>query len=295
MLDLGERVFDAEFLKKLDTMVINVRMMMNSGSGGNRKSRSKGSSVEFSDFREYSMGDDFRRIDWNAYGRFDKLFVKLFMEELEAYVNIFIDSSRSMYFGEPRKSLAALKLSGILAYLALNNLDRVCINSLSEKAIVQSPVVNGRGMFQRCADFLESLKFEGATDLGSGIRRKEFRGSGVSVIFSDFFTAGGIEETVKYLLYRKQQVVLIHILAPEELDPTLEGRVRLLDSETGEARDVAVTPELLKQYNKKLNGFINGIREFCMKVGAGYIQLSSDEPVEKVVFEEFTRAGIIGM
>lgn len=293
MFDLGERIFDAEFLKKLDSIVINVRMMMNTGSGGNRKSRSKGSSVEFSDFREYSMGDDFRRIDWNAYGRFDKLFVKLFMEEREAMVNIFVDCSRSMFFGEPKKSLTAQKLSGILAYLALNNLDRVCLNSLSGTVIQQSAAMNGRSMFQRCADFLENLNFEGTTDLGAAIRRKEFKGRGVSVIFSDFFTSGGIEDAVKYLLYKKQEVILVHILAPEELDPTLEGQIRLLDSETGEARDIAVTPALLKQYDKELNAFINNIREFCSRVGATYIQVSSDEPAEKIVFEEFTKTGII--
>lgn len=290
---MGERIFDSEFLKKLDTMVINVRMLTNTGSGGNRKSRSKGSSVEFSDFREYSMGDDFRRIDWNAYGRFDKLFVKLFMEEREAVVNIFVDGSKSMYFGEPKKALTALKLSGILAYLALNNLDRVCLNSLSGTSILQSPALNGRGMFQRCADFLENLQFEGTTDLGSCIKRKEFKGSGVSVILSDFFTAGGVEAAVKYLLYKKQEVILVHILAPEELNPALEGQVRLLDSETGEARDISVTPALLKQYDKELNAFTNNIREFCSRVGAGYVRISSDEPVEKIVFEEFAKAGII--
>lgn len=292
---MEERIFDADFLKKLDTIVINVRMIMNAGSGGNRKSRSKGSSVEFSDFREYSLGDDFRRIDWNAYGRFDRLFVKLFMEEREAMVNMFIDSSRSMYFGEPKKSLAALKLAGVFAYLSLSNLDRVCLNSISGVHIKQSPVLNGRGMFQRCMDFLENLQFDGITDLNSCIKKKEFRGNGVSIIFSDFFTPGGIEDAVKYLLFKKQDVILVHVLAPEELNPSVEGQIRLIDSETGEARDISVTPALLKQYDKELNAFINNIREFCSRMGVTYVQISSAEPIEKVVFEEFTRAGILGM
>ncbi|HPL53247.1 MAG TPA: DUF58 domain-containing protein [Bacillota bacterium] len=290
---MGERIFDAEFLKKLDTIIINVRMAMNTGSGGNRKSRSKGSSVEFSDFREYSPGDDFRRIDWNAYGRFDRLFVKLFMEEREAIINIFIDSSRSMYFGEPKKSLAAIRLSGVFAYLALNNLDRVCLNSVSETLVRQSAVLNSHGMFQRCADFLESIQFEGTTDLNSCIKKKEFRGNGTSIIFSDFFTAGGIEDAVKYLIYQKQEVVLVHILAPEELSPEIAGQIRLIDSETGEARDVSVTPAMLSQYDKELNTFTNSIREFCSKVGAAYIQISSADPIEKTIFEEFAKAGIV--
>lgn len=295
MSDLEEKIFDAEFLRKLDSIVLNVRMTMNTGSGGNRKSRSKGSSVEFSDFREYSLGDDFRRIDWNAFGRFDRLFVKLFMEEREAMVNIFIDASRSMYFGEPRKSLMALKLTGVLSYLALNNLDRVCLNALAASAVKHSPSFNSRSMFQRCTGFLEGMQFEGATDLGSAIKKKEFKGSGISIVLSDFFTPGGIEAAVKYLLYKKQEVVLVHILSPEELDPSLEGQLRLMDSETGEIKDISVTPALLKQYNKRLNGFIGGIREYCSRMGVTYIQASSAAPVEKIVFEEFTRAGIVGI
>lgn len=290
---MSERIFDTEFLKKLDTIAINVRMLMSEGGGGSRKSRSKGSSVEFSDFREYTAGDDFRRIDWNAYGRFDKLFVKLFMEEQEALINIFVDSSKSMNYGSPKKSELALKLAGVLSFLALNNLDRVCLNSISRDSVKQSTAVTGRSMFDRCISFLEGIGFSGGTDIGSCIKKKDIRARGMSIIISDFFTDGGIEEAVKYLLYKKQDVFLIQVLSPEELSPELEGQVRLLDSETGRAMDVAATPALLKQYQNKLNDFTNQIREFCSRVGASYIQVSSADSIEKIVFEQFTGAGVI--
>lgn len=290
---MSERIFDTEFLKKLDTIAINVRMLMSEGGGGNRKSRSKGSSVEFSDFREYTAGDDFRRIDWNAYGRFDKLFVKLFMEEQEALINVFVDSSKSMSYGTPKKSDLALKLAGVLSFLALNNLDRVCVNSINADSVRQSTAVTGRSMFDRCIAFLEGISFSGATDINSCIKKKDLRGRGMSVIISDFFTDGGIEDAVKYLLYKKQDVFLIHILSPEELQPDMEGQVRLLDSETGKSMDVAVTPALLKQYQTKLNDFTNQIREFCSRMGATYIQVSSADSIEKIVFEQFTGAGVI--
>lgn len=290
---MSERIFDTEFLKKLDTIAINVRMLMSEGGGGNRKSRSKGSSVEFSDFREYAIGDDFRRIDWNAYGRFDKLFIKLFMEEQEALINIFVDSSKSMSYGNPKKSELSLKLAGILSFLALNNLDRVCINSINSEAIKQSTAVTGRSMFDRCIAFLESISFSGATDINASIKKKDFRSRGMSVIISDFFTSGGIEDAVKYLLYKKQDVFLIHLLSPEELKPELEGQVRLLDSETGKVMDVAVTPALLRQYQAKLSEFSNQIREFCSRLGASYIQVSSADSIEKIVFEQFTETGVI--
>jgi uncharacterized protein (DUF58 family) len=287
------RIFDTEFLKKLDTIAINVRMLMSEGGGGNRKSRSKGSSVEFSDFREYSIGDDFRRIDWNAYGRFDKLFIKLFMEEQEAMINIFVDSSKSMDFGSPKKSELALKLAGVLSFLALNNLDRVCINSLNKDSFKQSTAVTGRSMFDRCISFLEGINFAGETDINASIKKKDIRSRGMAVIISDFFSPGGIEEAIKYLLYKKQDVFLIQVLSPEELNPELEGQVRLLDSETGKVMDVAVTPALLKQYHSKLNEFNGSIKEFCSRMGATYIQVSSADPIEKIVFEQFTNSGVI--
>lgn len=291
---MAERIFDGDFLKKLDQMAIRVRMLMNAGGGGNRKSRSKGSSVEFSDFREYAPGDDFRRIDWNAYGRFDRLFVKLFMEERESMVNLFVDGSRSMAFGEPEKSVMAAKLAGIIAYLALNNLDRVCLNLLTGQSLRSSEVLSGKGRFDRCIRFLEEMAWEGAVDLNAAIRKKELRSSGVSVILSDFFIPGGIEEAVKYLLYKKQEVVLLHILSPQELKPELEGQLRLLDSETLEARDVAITPVMLRQYETELGRFTGGLKEFAARVGAAYVQLSSAEPLEKAVFEDLTQTGFIG-
>lgn len=290
---MADKVFDSDFLKKLDHMAIHVRMMMNSGAGGNRKSRSKGSSVEFSDFREYVPGDDFRRIDWNAYGRFDRLFVKLFMEERESMVNLFLDSSRSMAFGEPPKSLTAARMAGVIAYLALNNLDRVCVNILSGQSVRSSEVLNGKGRFDRCIRFLEEMEWKGAVDMNSGIKKKALSSSGISVILSDFFVSGGIEEAVKYLLYKKQEVVLLHILSPQELQPELSGQVRLLDSETREVRDVAVTPSLLRQYEKELSHFKGRLREYAAKMGAVYVQISSAEPLEKVVFEDLTEIGFI--
>lgn len=290
---MNGRIFDTEFLKKLDSIAINVRMLMSEGGGGNRKSRSKGSSVEFSDFREYTAGDDFRRIDWNAYGRFDKLFVKLFMEEQEAMINIFVDASKSMDFGSPKKSELAVRLAGVMSFLALNNLDRVCLNSITKDAFKQSTAVTGRSMFDRCIGFLEGMHFSGETDLNAAIKKKDIRSRGMSILISDFFTPGGIEEAVKYLLYKKQDVFLIHILSPEELNPDMEGQVRLLDAESGKAMDVAVTPILLKQYHAKLNEFSNSIREFCSRMGASYIQVSSADSIEKIVFEQFTGAGVI--
>ncbi|MCY6371598.1 DUF58 domain-containing protein [Clostridium ganghwense] len=286
-------IFDTEFYKKLENISLNVRMLMNEGAAGGRKSKAKGSSVEFSDYREYARGDDFRRIDWNAYGRFGKLFIKLFMEEREALINIFIDSSKSMDFGEHKKSEMALKLSAVLSFLALNNLDRVCINDISEENIKISKSMMGKNMFSSCIEHLQNIEFSGSTDINRCIKKKALNGRGVSVIISDFFTEGNLEEVIKYLVYKKQEVILIHLLCKEELKPELEGQIRLIDSETGEARNIAVTSQLLKRYEASLNEFTNNIKELTRKVGAHYMLIESSDSIEKVVFEKFINTGII--
>lgn len=290
---MKEKIFDAQFYKKLENIVLNANIIMNAGASGGRKSKAKGSSVEFSDYREYALGDDFRRIDWNAYGRFNKLFVKLFMEEREALINIFIDSSKSMDFGENKKSIIALKIAAVVSYLGLNNLDRVCINDIKGSSIKQSSALSGKSMFQSCVNYLENIEFLGSTNINSALKKKNLTRNGISIIISDFFSEDGIEEAVKYLLYKKQQVILIHILSDEELNPELEGKLRLLDSETGLSKDIAVTPAVLKQYHNTLKHFISGLKEFSKKMGASYIQVSSSDLIEKIVFEDFASEGIL--
>lgn len=290
---MEEKIFDTDFLKKLDSIALNAKMFMNGGASGGRKSKAKGSSVEFSDFREYTIGDDFRRIDWNAYGRFDRLFVKLFMEEREALINIFIDTSKSMDFGTPKKSILALKLAAVFSFMGVNNLDRVCINDMKDGMLKQAPSITGRTMFPRSIMYLQSINFSGTTDINACIRKKELKTRGISIILSDFFTKSGLEEAIKYLRYKNQEVILMHILSPEELQPDLQGQVRLVDSETGEAKNIVVTSALLSQYAKYLNSFTTKIKEFSNKMGASYIQVSSAEPIEKIIFENLTKANVI--
>jgi uncharacterized protein (DUF58 family) len=290
---MKEKIFDAEFFKKLENISIKATMSMTEGTAGGRKSKVKGSSVEFSDFREYSPGDDFRRIDWNAYGRFDKLFVKLFMEEREALINIFIDCSKSMDFGEKNKGAMALRISGILTYFALNNLDRVCINKVQGNTLQQAYSYMGKSMFKSALQFMERTEFEGSTILSEAIKKKDLKNRGISIIISDFFTTGSIEEMIKYLAYKKQQIIFVQVLCAEELAPALGGEVRLIDSETGEEVNISITPKLLKTYNSKLKAMSVVIKEGVKKYGGTFMQVSSSHPLEKIVFEQFAREGII--
>jgi uncharacterized protein (DUF58 family) len=292
-MEHNDKLFDGEFFKILQNLNINIKKSASYGASGARKSRVKGTSVEFSDFREYVPGDDFRRIDWNAYGRFDKFFIKLFMEEREALINIFVDSSKSMGFGEPSKSTLALRLAAAFSYIALNNLDRVCINSLKNRELKATESLSGKLMLQRVLSYLKDIEHEGTTDINASITKKEFKGKGVSIILSDFFTDNGIAEAVKYLTYKKQEVIIIHILSPEELEPNYYGQVKLVDSETREDRNIILNPSIMKAYKKQLTDFKNSLRDAATKYGAVYIEVSSEESIDKVILEKFTRSGVV--
>lgn len=290
---MDEKVFDSDFIKKLNKIGLSIKIPMNEGMSGIRRSKAKGSSVEFSDFREYTLGDDFRRVDWNAYGRFDKLFIKLYMEEREALINIFIDTSKSMDFGKCKKSIMSLKIASVFAYLSLNNMDRVCINSFNGDEFKKSSSIAGNAMFNRCLEYLQKIEFNGETSIYKSIIKKDFRGRGVSIIISDFLVEENISETIKYLKYKNQQVVLVHILSSEELKPELQGQIRLVDSETGQYKNLTASTSILKLYEKKVNSFIDGLKEESTKYGAFYVQISSSDTIEKIIFNDFRMSGII--
>ena len=277
-------LFDSSFLKKLQQLVITSKIILSDGTGGNRKSRSKGSSVEFSDYREYAAGDDFRRIDWNAYGRFEKLFIRLYMEEREAPVHILLDSSKSMDWGQPNKSFASRRLAAALGYISLSNYDRVSLAFLSNRTEGSRFSLRGKNSFSEVLDFLQKAEYKGATDLYAALMQLNIKASrGISIIISDLFSPGSLVDVIKYLQYRKQEVYICHMLSPQEVNPDINANLRLIDSETGEFRDVTATPLLIKTYRNVYNRFTAGIEENCHKYGVNYIRLLSSEPVEQMI------------
>lgn len=278
------KILDSETLKKIQSLSLQVKLPISGQASGNRKSKSKGSSVEFSDFREYVPGDDFRRIDWNAYGRFDKLFVKLFMEEREAPVNIFLDTSLSMSYGEPGKSAAAKRLAAAFSYISLTAYDRVHIIPWNET--VQGPFgpYRTQSAFMNVVDVLESLENRGKSCFAGSLRKMEWKtGRGISIVITDGLFDEGLEEGLKYLKYRRQDIYLCHILSPSELSPQLEGALELLDCETGKRMEVTVSGTLINAYEKSLKQFLAGINEQCKKWGVRYALVPSDMPVDRMV------------
>lgn len=287
-------LFDAGFFSKLNHLKLAMHIRLDKGLSGGRKSSAKGSSVEFSDFREYLPGDDIRRIDWNVYGRLDKLYVKQFMEEKEAFYHIFLDTSASMNFGEQKKSVMALRLAGVFAWLVLKQLDRVEILTLRDGRLGKTSPVTGRGSFQKLLNELEQVTFEGKTQINEAVRRSSFHGRGICILISDFLDPEGIDEAIRYLTFRKQEVLLIQVLAREEVNFEGEGTLALEDMETGEQVRVTMTRQTLKVYEEALEAHNQALQKLAKRYGCAWQQVVADEDLEKVVFHTLKQKGIFG-
>lgn len=275
MMEDLKAVFTKEYIAKLERLSIGLTERLGAvGYSGGRKSSAKGSSLEFSDFREYIPGDDLRRVDWNGYGRFDKLYLKLFLEEKQAAVNLFLDTSKSMDFGG--KAVMAKALAASLAYIAAGGGDRTQIFAFGEKAGAQKLGITKKGQLAETLDFLDGLEPCGGTDYLRAIRERSGLGRGVSIILSDFLSEQAPWDAVKLLQEKKQEVYLLRILTPEEIEPQRGGMVRLVDSETGETRDLELSDHAVSAYKQALRQQESALREFCWQRGAGYCRTDTE-------------------
>ncbi|WIV11507.1 DUF58 domain-containing protein [Proteiniborus sp. MB09-C3] len=288
---MEQKLIDSSLLKKLESLKLNSNVVLNQGYGGGRKSKSKGSSVEFSDFREYVPGDDFRKIDWNAYGRFQKLFIKLFMEEREANINIFIDASKSMDFGNPKKSTLAKQLALVFGYLSLANMDRVNIYIHGNNKLESLEQLSGKNNAHRLATYLDNIIFDKSEDFFQIIKTQAYK-RGISIILSDLFS-DNFQAAIKYLSFMNQSIVVLNLLSVEEITPFYSGDIRFIDSETEEGKDISMTQSVLNSYDKTFKNFINRNREICRKFSCQYTLISNELSIESIVFDNLTNVGIL--
>jgi uncharacterized protein (DUF58 family) len=267
-----------EYIKRLNAARLNVAAKTGAGAGA-RKSNAKGGSLEFSDFRDYSPGDDIRRVDWNSYGRLNKLFIKVFEEERQASVNIFIDKSKSMAVSERKYDFARLA-AATLAYLALNKYDKVGFYCCDSAVSVKSGRFEGKNAFGRAVDFLNGIEAGGETALAAAVEqtlKTERLIGGISFLISDFFSGDDYGKALEALRTKGHNVALIHVLDKTETDPDLSDAARLVDAETGGFRDVFITSDVIKAYKAALAEFKSAIAEFCRRRGAAYVFARSDE------------------
>ena len=281
-------------LSRLDTLRIAMKAPVRGGAGGVRRSRVLGDSAEFSDFRDYVPGDDPRRIDWNAYARFERLFLKLFMEEQEMLLTLIVDASASMDYGEKSKWAFSVKLAQMLMYLAVTGGDRANMIILSGEKMHKSPIYTGRQGYAQGAALLDGIAPSGATALTRAVTRAPLHAArGMCVLISDLFSEDGMEGALASLLYRKQQVALLQVLSKEEMEPELEGPLRLVDAEGAPPIDVTVNGEILRLYHKNLDAFLSGTQSYCHRRGIPYVLLRSDMDLMRDALPHFMRGGVI--
>ena len=282
-------------------MSLNLKSSLAGYFGGKHLVRTYGQTVEFADFREYQLGDDIRRIDWNMFSRFEKYFLRLYTDERQMQVQIFLDCSASMGADDPKKAAYAVAATAAFGFLAVQNMDKLSINFLtSDRAENPFGTIVGKNSFFRAMGELEDPKFDGDADLERGIKncRDTGENNGLSVIISDFFTDSNWKNAVDYLLYKKRQVLLVQLMTPEEESPSYEGRVHLLDSEAGDASDarnmkLRITRSMQTAYDEALRDFKEDIASFCKRRGAGYLCVNTGELIERVLFGELLKVGVI--
>src|SRR6266481_4499840 len=306
-----------ELLRRLEQFQLLAARRAKSSAKGERRSRARGQSVEFADYRTYVNGDDFRYLYWNLYGWLERLFLKLYEQERELPVRIFLDASESMTFGEPRKFDFARQVAAAVGYVALSGFDRVSVipfpnapansadggraqefamttRELAARGALRS--VRGKKSTMEFFQNLTALTAGGAANLNESLRRGalEARQAGVAVVLSDFLDPAGYEPGLTALVGRGFQVNVVQILAPEELSPTSFGDLRLVDSETGGIQEVTFGRYRMKSYQLTVQNFLQRLREYCQGRGINFFTASSATALEELLLRQLRQAEVWG-
>lgn len=282
-------------LAKLEQMELISRKIFRGRMKGERRSRRRGQSVEFADFRNYVAGDDLRFVDWNLYARLDKLFLKLFLEEEDLHFYCLLDASDSMKFGSPTKFRYAQELAAALGYIGLCRSDRVKVEALDGLRQSTAPVFRGRRSLFPMVNYLQSLECGQNVTLREAVKTFSLRnsGKGIVVLISDLMDKDGYEDAIKYLVAREMDVYVIHVFSQEEMDPEITGDLKLIDCEDGDVAEISVSRRLIDRYKLRLASFIEETREFCSRRGVVYTMTSTERSVDRLVSRYLRQRGLV--
>ncbi|HEX2142780.1 MAG TPA: DUF58 domain-containing protein, partial [Candidatus Limnocylindria bacterium] len=261
---------------------------------GERRSVRRGQSVEFADYRNYTAGDDLRQLDWNVYARLERLFIKLFVEEEDVTVHVLVDASRSMDFGAPNKLWFARRAAGALAYLGLAHLDRVSVGFLGDgRATILRPI-RGKARVLEVFRFLSEPRSERLTGLAPAAREyaARLRGRGPMILISDLMDPGYLD-ALRDLAGTRCQLSVLHVLAPEELDPEVPPDARLVDNESGAGVDVTGDDDLVERYRTRLAEWQAEIGQFVSRRGGSYVTVPSDLDLADLLFDTLRRRRVL--
>ena len=282
---LAVELFSSHFLGQLERQSFLSRRTYLGQVKGERKSPRKGISPEFCDYRPYEVGDDLRYVDWNVFGRLDRLYLKLFVDEEDLCVNLLLDASASMEFGAPSKFQYGRRLVAALAFIGLVGLERVAVGIVRNRVVEGWSPARGRNQFLPLIEFLGGVTPGGATDLNGALRDYALRARdpGMAIIVSDLMDPGGFALGLRAFLERRFDVHVIHLLSREEMEPAYGGDLKLVDAESGEIREVTLDGEALKAYRRRLREFLDQSKATCRVNRITYHRALTTEPMEDLI------------
>jgi uncharacterized protein (DUF58 family) len=296
---IGDR-FDDRFLRKLESLALTIRRTAAGRSHGMRRSRRVGAGLEFADHRDYVPGDDLRYLDWNLYGRLERRALRLYEEDEDLSIDVLVDASASMAMGRPPKLDLALQIGAALAYVGLTNLDRVAVTALGDEA-AGPPPGRGKGRILPILRYLDAVRppqRSSRTSLAAAVReflaRRRGRRRGLVALVSDFYDPAGARAALELVQRNRLQAIAVQISAPDELAPQLRGDLQLCDAETGELRDLTISPRALADYAQRHAALLRALGGYCRERAIPCFTLSSDQPFDAVVLRMFRTGGLLG-
>lgn len=289
-------MINEELLQQLENLQSILNNNVGGLFGGNRKSKLRGSSCEFADYRDYVAGDDITKIDWNAFARTENLYQKLYLDERQMHTKIYLDASRSMAYGDTQKAAQALRLGAAFAYLSLNEMDKVSVYVIREKEVTQ--VIGGmvgRDSFVGSVGCLNDVVFEGDSMISDALRYEDIgRGDGLSVLISDFLTDNDYEDAIQRFSERRRDLLCVQVLSREELNPQSRGKMHFFDSENRElVYRKNINREIARAYKDALRYMTEHLQAFCAARGAAFVQVAEDETLENVFFGKLVDMGVL--
>jgi uncharacterized protein (DUF58 family) len=292
--DRGE-LFDEQFLKKLEYLHIVSRKVFAGRLRAERRTRKVGSGIEFADHRRYTAGDDFRYIDWNVYGRIDKLLLRLFEEEEDLHIYLLIDCSRSMMIGDPPKLHYAMQVAAALSYIGLANLDRVAIVPFADDLRDRLPPARGKGRIFKVFEFLRAVETGGVTQLATSMTSfvHQNKRRGLAVVISDFYDPAGFQEGLNALQFNRFEPFVLQVFDQKEAYPKLHGDLTLIDCETGDEREVTISRSLLDAYTREHERYCDELSAFCTSRAFPYFRTHTQVPFDELVLRIFRTGGFL--
>jgi len=282
-----EMLFDSEFLRKLESLELLAKKIFRGLLRGEHRAPRRGIGLEFSDFRRYQPGDDFRYIDWNIYSRLDRLFLKLYTAEEDITLHLLLDTSASMGFGDPVKFDYARRVAAALAYIGMHNLDRVGLTAFTGGLGATLPPLKAKHHLPALLSFLVGLPCAEVTDFGLALREFALsnRRPGLVVLISDLLGGAELKEGLRALRSQRHDVVVVQLLAEDEIEPPLAGALRLVDAEEGREMRVTVDAELRELYRGRLDAFLEDLEGYCLRSKIEYLRASTAIPFEDLVLK----------